>query len=129
MAKRQLHRGAMRTYFAEASRRFDFHDKPNLAFADTSGRIVTAGGATSWHDLAIHIIARHCTPGEALHVAKVHYLQLHGQGQLPFANLVRRQPHAGTQSCAKPKNGLPIISAPRMRSRGSWKSAAFRSEV
>ena len=71
-----------------------FHDKPNLAFADTSGRIVTAGGATSWHDLAIHIIARHCTPGEALHVAKVHYLQLHGQGQLPFANLVRRQPHA-----------------------------------
>ena len=71
-----------------------FTPEPNIVFADHSGRIVTAGGATSWHDLAIHIISRHCSPGEALHIAKVYLLQWHGDGQLPFASLVRRRPHA-----------------------------------
>lgn len=68
--------------------------EPNIVFADPAGRIVTAGGATSWHDLAIHIISRHCSPGEALHIAKVYLLQWHGDGQLPYAGLVRRQAHA-----------------------------------
>jgi len=71
-----------------------FLPEPNIVFADQTGRIVTAGGATSWHDLAIHIISRHCSPGEALHVAKVYLLQWHGDGQLPYASLVRRQAHA-----------------------------------
>ena len=34
-----------------------FRPEPNLVFADPTGRIVTAGGTTSWHDLAIHIIS------------------------------------------------------------------------
>ena len=55
---------------------------------------MTAGGATSWHDLAMHIISRHCSPGEALRIAKVYLLKWHGEGQLPYASLVRRQPHA-----------------------------------
>ncbi|MCI4680039.1 helix-turn-helix domain-containing protein [Rhodoblastus acidophilus] len=71
-----------------------FIPEPNIVFADDGGRIVTAGGATAWHDLAIHIISRHCSPGEALHIAKVYLLQWHGAGQLPFASLVRRQTHA-----------------------------------
>ena len=71
-----------------------FRAEPNLVFADRTGRIVTAGGTTSWHDLAIHIISRHCSPGEALRIAKIYLLKLHGEGQLPYASLVRRQPHA-----------------------------------
>jgi transcriptional regulator GlxA family with amidase domain len=71
-----------------------FRPEPNLVFADPAGRIVTAGGTTSWHDLAIHIISRHCSPGEALRIAKVYLLKWHGEGQLPYASLVRRQPHA-----------------------------------
>lgn len=71
-----------------------FHPEPSLVFADAAGRIVTAGGTTSWHDLAIHIISRHCGPGEALRIAKVYLLKLHGEGQLPYEGLVRRQPHA-----------------------------------
>jgi transcriptional regulator GlxA family with amidase domain len=71
-----------------------FRPEPNLAFADRAGRIVTAGGTTSWHDLAIHIIARHCSPGEALRIAKVYLLKWHAEGQLPYASLVRRLPHA-----------------------------------
>lgn len=71
-----------------------FRTGPTIVFADAVGRIVTAGGATSWHDLAIHIISRHCSPGEALRIAKVYLLKWHGEGQLPYASLVRRQPHA-----------------------------------
>lgn len=71
-----------------------FNPAPNLVIADQAGRIVTAGGATSWHDLALHIISRHVSPGEALRISKVYLLKWHGEGQLPYANLVRRQPHA-----------------------------------
>jgi len=71
-----------------------FHPEPNLVYADPAGRIVTAGGTTSWHDLAIHIIARHFSPGEALRIAKVYLLKMHGEGQLPYASLIRRAPHA-----------------------------------
>lgn len=67
---------------------------PTLVFADADGRIVTAGGTTSWHDLVLHIIARHCSPGEALRIAKVYLLKWHGEGQLPYTNLVRRHHHA-----------------------------------
>jgi transcriptional regulator GlxA family with amidase domain len=71
-----------------------FNPAPNLVIADPAARIVTAGGTTSWHDLALHIISRHCSPGEALRIAKVYLLKWHSEGQLPFASLVRRQPHA-----------------------------------
>jgi transcriptional regulator GlxA family with amidase domain len=71
-----------------------FKPDPNLAFADSTGKIVTAGGTTSWHDLAIHIIAKHHSPGEALRVAKVYLLKWHEEGQLPYETLVRNRPHA-----------------------------------
>ncbi len=78
-----------------------FRPEPNLVFADAAGRIVTAGGTTSWHDLAIHIISRYGSPGEALRIAKVYLLKWHGEGQLPYAALVRRNPHADSvvRSC------------------------------
>jgi transcriptional regulator GlxA family with amidase domain len=80
-----------------------FRPEPNLAFADSAGQVVTAGGTTSWHDLAIHIIARHCSPGEALRIAKVYLLKWHGEGQLPYETLVRNNPHADSvvRTCEK----------------------------
>ncbi|HKK31749.1 MAG TPA: helix-turn-helix domain-containing protein [Alphaproteobacteria bacterium] len=71
-----------------------FQPEPNLCFADPAGRIVTAGGTSSWHDLAIHIISRHCSPGEAVRIAKVYLLKWHSEGQLPYASLVCNAPHA-----------------------------------
>ena len=78
-----------------------FKPEPNLCFADPEGLIVTAGGTSSWHDLAIHIIARHCNPGEALRIAKVYLLKWHSEGQLPYATLVRHHLHGDSivQSC------------------------------
>ncbi|MFN3547009.1 MAG: GlxA family transcriptional regulator [Mesorhizobium sp.] len=71
-----------------------FSPAPNLCIADPAGRIVTAGGTSSWHDLAIHIISRHVSPGEALRIAQVYLMKWHSEGQLPYASLVRRLPHA-----------------------------------
>ncbi len=71
-----------------------FDPASNLVYADAGARIVTAGGTTSWHDLALHIIARHASPGEALRIAKVYLLKWHPEGQLPYTGLVRRAPHA-----------------------------------
>lgn len=80
--------------FREQYPQVRFHPESNLVFADSAGRIVTAGGTTSWHDLALHIIARHAGTGEALRIAKVYLLKWHDEGQLPYTSLVRRTPHA-----------------------------------
>jgi transcriptional regulator GlxA family with amidase domain len=85
-----------RELFSRRYPKVSFRPEPNLVFADSAGRIVTAGGTTSWHDLAIHIIARHSSPGEALRVAKVYLLKWHDEGQLPYESLVRRTLHGDT---------------------------------
>lgn len=79
--------------FARHYPKVHFQPEPNLVFADHAGRIVTAGGTTSWHDLAIHIIARHAGTGEALRIAKVYLLKWHAEGQLPYAPLTKNAPH------------------------------------
>ena len=70
-----------------------FDPAPSLTYADPKGRIITAGGTTSWHDLALHLIARYASPGEALRIAKVYLLKWHSDTELPFASLVRSVPH------------------------------------
>ncbi|MCK8515014.1 helix-turn-helix domain-containing protein [Methylonatrum kenyense] len=79
--------------FRQQYPRIRFRPEPSLAFADPAGRVVTAGGTTSWHDLALHIIARHISPAEALRIAKVYLLKWHDEGQLPYTPLVRHSPH------------------------------------
>ena len=70
-----------------------FDPAPNLVYADPRGQVVTAGGTSSWHDLALHIIARHVSPGEALRIRKVYLLKWHDEGELPYTPLVRPLPH------------------------------------
>ena len=104
--------------FSKQYPKVHFQPEPNLVFADPAGRIVTAGGTTSWHDLAIHIIARHAGTGEALRIAKVYLLKWHGEGQLPYASLTRSAPHADSvvRSCEqwlkdnyKQSNAIPQV--------------------
>jgi transcriptional regulator GlxA family with amidase domain len=80
--------------FQRAFPRVRFDPAPALCIGDASARIVTAGGTSSWHDLALHIISRHASPGEALRIAKVYLMKWHGEGQSPFRRLVRRHSHA-----------------------------------
>jgi transcriptional regulator GlxA family with amidase domain len=59
--------------------------------AGTEHRIVTSGGAASWEDLVLYVIARFCGPSEARRVAKVFLLGDRSEGQLPFAAPIPRR--------------------------------------
>jgi len=61
-----------------------------LCVAGEHDRIVTAGGVTAWHELALYVIARLCGPQHAIETAKIHILSDHSDGQLPFAVLTLR---------------------------------------
>jgi len=70
----------------------EFDRGPSLIAA--SNTIVTAAGTSSWQDLLLHIIARHCGPREALQAARINLLRWHSEGQLPYVALHRRERHA-----------------------------------
>jgi transcriptional regulator GlxA family with amidase domain len=54
--------------------------------------LMTAGGATAWQDLALHVIARYCGPREAVRTAKIYLLAGHEDGQRPFAAMIQQVP-------------------------------------
>ena len=70
--------------------RVRWREESVLARAGDGQRIVTAGGVTSWQDLALHLISRFCGPEHAARTAKVHLLAPHTDGQMPFAVLTQR---------------------------------------
>lgn len=60
-----------------------------LALAGEGHRVVTAGGAASWAELALYLIARLCGPEEAVRSSKIFLLGDRSEGQLPFATMTR----------------------------------------
>jgi transcriptional regulator GlxA family with amidase domain len=60
----------------------------SLVITGIGGRIVMAGGGTSWLDMALYLIARYVGLKEARQVARIHMLDWHDDGQLPFAALL-----------------------------------------
>jgi transcriptional regulator GlxA family with amidase domain len=56
-------------------------------------RIITAGGATSWTELALYLVARFCGDAEARRIAKVFLFGDRSDGQLPFAAMARPKQH------------------------------------
>jgi transcriptional regulator GlxA family with amidase domain len=61
-----------------------------LCLSAADDRVVTAGGVTSWQDLALYLIARFCGHRQACETAKIHLLSGHEDGQLPFAAMNRK---------------------------------------
>ncbi len=62
-----------------------------LTIAGENDRIITAGGVTSWQELALYLIARLCGPQHAIRTAKIHILSDHSDGQLPYSVTVPRR--------------------------------------
>lgn len=61
---------------------------PNRALViSADGRLILAGGGTSWHDLALFLIARFFGSEEAMRVARLQLIDWHHIGQQPFATL------------------------------------------
>lgn len=92
---------------------------------DPEGQLITTGGASSWEDLALHLIARYSGREEAARIAKVFLLGDRSDGQLPFAAMAKPRRHedaaigncqlwiADNYACANPvtcmvaESGLP----------------------
>ncbi|KAB2308327.1 helix-turn-helix domain-containing protein [Betaproteobacteria bacterium SCN2] len=53
------------------------------------GRLVMAGGGSSWLDLALYLIARTAGIEHAMHTARINLIDWHEIGQQPFARLAR----------------------------------------
>jgi transcriptional regulator GlxA family with amidase domain len=64
-----------------------------LVPAGVEHRLVTAGAAASWTDLALYLIARFCGEDEARRTAKLFLFGDRSDGQLPFAARVRPPQH------------------------------------
>jgi transcriptional regulator GlxA family with amidase domain len=69
--------------------RVRMHVNRPIVIAGEGQRLVMAGGGTSWHDLALFLIARLVGAEEAMRVARLHLLDWHHVGQQPFASLTR----------------------------------------
>ncbi|MHB8398725.1 MAG: GlxA family transcriptional regulator [Candidatus Limnocylindrales bacterium] len=81
---------AYRDLFMSAYPRIRFGPAAILDLSSEGDGLITAGGVTSWQDLALHLIARFCGPEHASRTAKVYLLAGHEDGQLPFSAMTRR---------------------------------------
>ncbi|MES2197917.1 MAG: helix-turn-helix domain-containing protein [Pseudomonadota bacterium] len=55
--------------------------------------LVCGGGASSWQDLALLIVAKYGGTEEAIRISKLFLYQWHREGQLPFALMVQNVDH------------------------------------
>jgi transcriptional regulator GlxA family with amidase domain len=100
--------------FQSAYPRVHFRPGAILDVSHESDRLITAGGVTSWQDLAVYLIARFCGPEDAARTAKVYLLAGHEDGQLPFSamtNVVRGQDRV-IEECLAWIADHPSVSSP-----------------
>ena len=64
-----------------------------LVAAGPAGRMITSGGATSWEDLALHLVGRFCGEREARRLAKAFLIGDRSEGQLPYAARTKPRGH------------------------------------
>jgi len=103
-----------------------------IVAADEDGRIVTAGGATSWTDLVLYLVGRFVSQEEARRLAKMSLFDWHHQGQNPYTRFVTKPQredgaiHA-VQEWAAENYAVPdIVSAMTARTQLSEKTFARR---
>jgi transcriptional regulator GlxA family with amidase domain len=56
--------------------------------------IVCGGGASSWQDLSLLLIAKHGGNAEAIRISKFFLYQWHREGQLPYASMAANVDHS-----------------------------------
>jgi transcriptional regulator GlxA family with amidase domain len=62
--------------------------------------VACSGGASSWQDLALLLIARHWGTEEAIRISKLFLYQWHRDGQLPYASMIQNVKH-GDETIAR----------------------------
>ena len=72
------------------------HEERILVQTGPGHSIVCSGGASSWQDLALLLIARHAGTEEAIRISKLFLYQWHRDGQLPYASMIANVDHGDT---------------------------------
>lgn len=79
----------IRTHYPEVR----LHPERILCAGDSEHRVITGGGASSWEDVALYLIARFCDETEAVRIAKIFLFGDRGKGQLPFSAMRSPRQH------------------------------------
>ncbi len=69
------------------------HEDRILVQTGDGHRIVSCGGASSWQDLALYLIARYGSSEEAIRISKFFLYEWHRDGQLPYASMAANVVH------------------------------------
>jgi len=80
---------AYRDMFGRHFPKVRFRNESVLCLTEAPDRIVTAGGVSAWHDLAVYLIARFCGYRHAIETAKVFLISGHAEGQSPYSVMTR----------------------------------------
>jgi len=80
---------AYRDMFQRHYPNISFRNESVLCLAAEDDRIVTAGGVSAWHDLAVYLIARFCGYKHAIETAKIFLISGHFEGQSPYSVMTR----------------------------------------
>jgi len=70
------------------------HEDRILVQCGSGHSIACSGGASSWQDLALLLIAKHAGTEEAIRISKIFLYQWHRDGQLPYASMITNVDHA-----------------------------------
>lgn len=80
---------AYRDMFQRHYPKISFRNESILCLSAESDNLVTAGGVSAWHDLAVYLIARFCGYQHAIETAKVFLISGHSEGQSPYSVMTR----------------------------------------
>lgn len=69
------------------------HEERILVQSGPRHSIVCAGGASSWQDLTLFLIAKRAGTAEAIRISKLFLYQWHRDGQLPYASMAANVGH------------------------------------
>lgn len=69
------------------------HEDRILVQSGPSHSLVCAGGASSWQDLTLFLIAKRAGTAEAIRISKLFLYQWHRDGQLPYASMAANVGH------------------------------------
>jgi transcriptional regulator GlxA family with amidase domain len=80
---------AYRDMFQRHFPKVRFKSESMLCLGSAEHGVVTAGGVSAWHDLAVYLITRFCGQTQAIETAKVFLISGHSEGQSPYAVMTR----------------------------------------
>ena len=81
--------GLLRSQFPEV----DLQENRILVRSGPGHSLICSGGASSWQDLCLYMIAHHGGIEEALRISKIFLYQWHRDGQQPYASMVANVGH------------------------------------